>query len=87
MANPTTIRVSKNFLLILFCHLIISRGTSYNGVETSRKKIDNRRILRELGFDFGSETKDTGRREMVDTDRVAPGGPDPQHHHEPPTLS
>ncbi|KAI7999208.1 CLAVATA3/ESR (CLE)-related protein 5 [Camellia lanceoleosa] len=81
MANSTAIRVSTFFFFffILFVHVMGSRATSYRGQEMMRKRIDSRHILLELGFDLSNMMDGNGRK-MVDTDRVAPGGPDPQHH-------
>lgn len=80
MANSATIRVSIFILLILFAQEIDSIEITFRGPESMQKRsIDGRRILRESGFDF-SKTKHRKQRIMADTDRVAPGGPDPQHH-------
>lgn len=80
MANSATIRVSIFILLILFAQEIDSIEITFRGPESMQKRsIDGRRILRESGFDL-SKTKHRKQRIMADTDRVAPGGPDPQHH-------
>ncbi|KAL0863660.1 hypothetical protein Bca101_042778 [Brassica carinata] len=42
--------------------------------------IDSHALLRELGFDL-SKFKGHNERVLVNSDRVSPGGPDPQHHH------
>ena len=79
MAKSTTIRVSTLILLILFGQVIAAIATSYRSLEIMQNRLDSRRILRELGFD-SSKMKDGKRRTMTNTDRVAPEGPDPQHH-------
>ena len=68
-------------LLLLFVNVSSSRATRYGSVEAPvKKRIDSRRLLRELGFDL-SKMKHYNRRAMdVDKDRVAPGGPDRQHN-------
>lgn len=45
-----------------------------------RRKIDSKQILSELMNDFGKNLEQNHRRLMKGKDRVAPGGPDPQHH-------
>ncbi|KAI8016264.1 CLAVATA3/ESR (CLE)-related protein 6 [Camellia lanceoleosa] len=85
MANSTTIKVSTLLLFILLAHVVSSRATSYRGFEIMRKRIDSKRILHKLGYDYSNKMKDSNRRAMVDTKRVAPEGPDHQHHQSPPT--
>ncbi|KAK0599915.1 hypothetical protein LWI29_009811 [Acer saccharum] len=48
---------------------------------TLPEKIDSKLILRQLGYDV-SKLENYGGRRMLNSDpqRVAPGGPDPQHH-------
>lgn len=82
MAISSSIRFSLLLiLLLLFANASSLRATRYGSVEAHVKKmIDSKRILRELGFDL-SKMKHYNRRAMdVDKDRVAPGGPDRQHH-------
>lgn len=43
--------------------------------------MDSQTLLRELGFDLSKFKGYNERRFLVDSDRVSPGGPDPQHHH------
>lgn len=58
-----------------------SQATNYREVKSIRKMIDGRHLLRELGVDLSKWKKgNNGRLLAADTDRVAPGGPDPQHH-------
>ncbi|CAH2059958.1 unnamed protein product [Thlaspi arvense] len=42
--------------------------------------MDSQVLLRELGFDLSKFKGHNDRRFLVDSDRVSPGGPDPQHH-------
>ncbi|XP_018475457.1 CLAVATA3/ESR (CLE)-related protein 6 [Raphanus sativus] len=42
--------------------------------------MDSQTLLRELGFDLSKFKGYNERRFLVDSDRVSPGGPDPQHH-------
>ncbi|CAA7050231.1 unnamed protein product [Microthlaspi erraticum] len=42
--------------------------------------MDSQILLRELGFDLSKFNGHNERRFLVDSDRVSPGGPDPQHH-------
>ncbi|KAM7525046.1 hypothetical protein LguiA_014948 [Lonicera macranthoides] len=82
MANLKSIRVSLLILILLLSHMRCSRSaTSYGRVKSTRKMIDSRRLLRELGIDLSKRKKgNNGRQMAADTDRVAPEGPDPQHH-------
>ncbi|KAK4711092.1 hypothetical protein R3W88_005605 [Solanum pinnatisectum] len=72
-------------LLMFFSRVKFSvarAATSYRGVENMRKKIDSQQILRELLVnDLGNKMEQNYRRVMMNKDRVAPGGPDPQHHY------
>lgn len=65
-------------ILLIFSSQVkfsVGKATSYRGVENMRKKIDSKQILREL-----MKMEQNYRRIMMNKDRVAPGGPDPQHH-------
>ncbi|VVB07556.1 unnamed protein product [Arabis nemorensis] len=42
--------------------------------------MDSQVLLRELGFDLSKFKGHNEGRFLVDSDRVSPGGPDPQHH-------
>ncbi|KAK4361175.1 hypothetical protein RND71_020127 [Anisodus tanguticus] len=73
---------SSLILLLIFfsqVNISVSRTTSYRGLENMRK-IDSKQILSELVNDLGKNMEQNHRRVMKNTDRVAPGGPDPQHH-------
>ncbi|XAR66549.1 hypothetical protein NMG60_11012825 [Bertholletia excelsa] len=85
MATSTTIKLSALFLLISLSPVISLKAASYRGLETMKKKIDSNLLLLELGIDFSKMKQN--RRKMINTDRVAPGGPDPQHHEAPPSMS
>ncbi|KAK4345047.1 hypothetical protein RND71_035223 [Anisodus tanguticus] len=81
MANSNSILSLVFLLLLLFAKVHFSTATSYRGVESIRRKIDSKKILHEIIFDLGKKMKMqiSNRRSLVDADRVAPGGPDPQH--------
>jgi len=42
--------------------------------------MDSQVLLRELGIDLSKFKGQDERRFLVDSERVSPGGPDPQHH-------
>ncbi|XP_010542729.1 PREDICTED: CLAVATA3/ESR (CLE)-related protein 5-like [Tarenaya hassleriana] len=68
-------------LLIVFSgNVFTSRARVLRGdhVRTTNE-MDSRILLRKLGFDL-SKIKGYEGRVMVESDRVSPGGPDPQHH-------
>nr|XP_009804781.1 PREDICTED: CLAVATA3/ESR (CLE)-related protein 5-like [Nicotiana sylvestris] len=83
MANSKSILSSIFVLLLIFSshvNISVSRATTYRGLESMRRKIDSKQILSELMNDFGKNLEQNHRRVMKGKDRVAPGGPDPQHH-------
>lgn len=53
-----------------------------------KKNINSRLILLELGYDLAKlNSINVGTTGGVGSDRVSPGGPDPQHNsHDPPTA-
>ncbi|CAN4117490.1 unnamed protein product [Withania somnifera] len=83
-SNSTLSFLFLLLLLLLFAKVNNSIATSYDdGVESIRRKIDSQHILHEIIFDLGRKMKNmqiSNRRALVDADRLAPGGPDPQHH-------
>ncbi|KAK4364113.1 hypothetical protein RND71_015471 [Anisodus tanguticus] len=82
MANSNSLLSLVFLLLLLFAKVNISTATSYRGIESIRRNIDSKKILREIIFDLGKKMKMqiSNKRALVDADRVAPGGPDLQHH-------
>ncbi|KAM3343573.1 hypothetical protein P3S68_025662 [Capsicum galapagoense] len=83
MANSISTLSLIFLLLLLFAKVNNSIATSYHGVETIGRKTDRQKILHEIIFDLGRKMKNmqnSNRRALLDADRVAPGGPDPQHH-------
>ncbi|KAL3325773.1 hypothetical protein AABB24_036813, partial [Solanum stoloniferum] len=79
MDNSISILSLVFLLLLLFADANNSIATSYGGVESIRRKI----VLHEIIFDLGRKMKNmqiNNKRALVDEDRLAPGGPDPQHH-------
>lgn len=84
MANSNSTLTLVFILLLFFAKANISTSTSYLvRVESIRRKIDSQKILHEIILDLGRKMKNmkiSNRRALVDEDRVAPGGPDPQHH-------
>ncbi|KAL0353007.1 UNVERIFIED_CONTAM: hypothetical protein Sangu_0882000 [Sesamum angustifolium] len=54
-------------------------ASNHGGLVAMQRGLDSRRILRELTLEL-SNTKQRSRMAMADPDRVAPQGPDPQHH-------
>lgn len=83
MANSKSILSSILVLLLIFSlhvNTSVSKATSYRGLENMRRKIDSKQILKKLVNDFGKNLEQNHRRLMKGKDRVAPGGPDPQHH-------
>ncbi|KAL0305665.1 UNVERIFIED_CONTAM: hypothetical protein Sradi_5983800 [Sesamum radiatum] len=80
MAISASVRVS---ILIIFVIFSSSANTimasSHGELVAMQRGLDSRRILRELTLEL-SNTKQRSRMAMADPDRVAPQGPDPQHH-------
>jgi len=69
-------------LLIIFSLQTLSSQArilrSYRAV--SMGNMDSQVLLHELGFDLSKFKGHNERRFLVSSDRVSPGGPDPQHH-------
>lgn len=83
MARSTSTHISiLLILLMIICsNADILQASSHKGhARVQNGGIDSRRILREIELEF-SKVKQNGRRLiMAGPDRVAPQGPDPQHH-------
>ncbi|XP_056863752.1 CLAVATA3/ESR (CLE)-related protein 6-like [Raphanus sativus] len=69
-------------LLIIFSSPILStHARILNADRVANMGIMNSQVLlRELGFDLSKFKGYNERRFLVDSERVSPGGPDPQHH-------
>ncbi|KAK2977928.1 hypothetical protein RJ640_016605 [Escallonia rubra] len=87
MAANTDQRALLFLFTISFALLITSEArTLLREVRAMQEKTDSQLMLREFGFD--SFTLEYYRRRSLgaSSDRVAPGGPDPQHHSQPPSY-
>nr|GEU68454.1 hypothetical protein [Tanacetum cinerariifolium] len=62
-------------LLLLFANVRSLETTSYRGVRAMERGANSSQFLNELVLEL-SQLKNYNRRKMVDTARVAPGGPD-----------
>lgn len=71
------------FVLIVMSSMLVASSEARLSHQFSvlPEKINSKLILRQLGYDV-SKLENYGGRRMLnsDTQRVAPGGPDPQHH-------
>lgn len=86
MANSTAERIPLLILIIIFLAFFVtseSRIFHYGGVPSIEKNFDSQLFLLKLGFD--PSILENYRRRSLITDRAAPGGPNPQHHYQPPS--
>lgn len=79
MARPSHARIILVVLLVLWSPFISSQARLVNGFSGTPKKIKSLKIFRELGYDV-STSWNNPRKLQAETQRTAPGGPDPQHH-------
>ena len=86
MANSAAIRVPILILVVLVMHMTSSEALTFHGLQsqTMQKRVDSSTILRDV---LKMRYKYNYRRAMggVGPTRISPGGPDPQHHAQPPT--
>ncbi|XP_010414184.1 PREDICTED: CLAVATA3/ESR (CLE)-related protein 6-like [Camelina sativa] len=69
-------------LLIIFSSPILSSQARIlrAGRVAAMDNMDSQVLLRELGIDLSKFKGHNERRFLVESERVSPGGPDPQHH-------
>ncbi|KAK3012377.1 hypothetical protein RJ639_012734 [Escallonia herrerae] len=85
-ANPDQ-RALLFLLTISFALLITSEArTLLRGVQAMQEITDSQLMLRRLPFDCFTLEYYRRRSLGASSDRVAPGGPDPQHHSQPPAY-
>ncbi|OIT28328.1 hypothetical protein A4A49_18960 [Nicotiana attenuata] len=74
------------FIFFLFCHFITSEARILGDLPNVVTKYDSHFVLSKAGFSL-KEIEEYKRRSLKGgSDRVAPGGPDPQHHSLPPNY-
>ncbi|XP_010557122.1 PREDICTED: CLAVATA3/ESR (CLE)-related protein 5-like [Tarenaya hassleriana] len=80
MENTIPKQALMMLLIVFSAHVSASQARVLRGDHVRiTSGIDSRVLLRELGFDL-SKLRGHEGRVLVDSDRVSPGGPDPQHH-------
>lgn len=84
-SSSTAMRVWLLILLIFSVHVISSVAKNFDNRKTLKKRIDSAAILREMGYDMAKLKVKGYIRDAEDKDRVTPGGPNGQHHNEPPS--
>lgn len=92
MANSSSISAKPRMLVVLFmiifllCHFISIEGRILgDNIQDVQNKYDSHFVLSKAGFSLTEIEEYTRRSLKGGSDRVAPGGPDPQHHSLPPT--
>ncbi|KAE8694439.1 CLAVATA3/ESR (CLE)-related protein 5 [Hibiscus syriacus] len=81
MAKYSTVASPLTVFLILFLLLLpmSSQARILHRTESDKKSVsDSQHLLRELGFDLHQLKR--YQNSATRSDRVSPGGPDPQHH-------
>lgn len=88
MASSNAVRMWILFLVVYPVLFKGSHGRILHGPPVMKKNINSRLILLELGYDPAKlNSINVGTTGGVGSDRVSPGGPDPQHNsHDPPTA-
>ena len=88
MASSNSVRMLILFLVVFTVLFKGSHGRILRGPPAMKKNIDSRLILLELGYDLAKlSTSKAGTTGGVGSDRISPGGPDPQHNNShPPTA-